>query len=91
MKPEYESLTRQLVSLRRDEAAIVSKIRKALTLAELFDMIETNGIIERIKIMGVSKQHYYNMRAGIARPSPDLAAHLSRLTGVSVDTIRELQ
>lgn len=62
-----------------------------MTMSEILQRIPAPTLRERAKLLGISRQGYYNLCAGISIPSSNTRARLSDLTGVPVEQIKEIR
>jgi DNA-binding XRE family transcriptional regulator len=62
--------------------------RLALPLTEVLDKIPGDTVVERAKNIGIARQTYYQWLRGVARPNPEQAEKLAKLSGHNVDEIR---
>jgi DNA-binding XRE family transcriptional regulator len=72
--------------------ALATRLRKMLQppppMKEILARIVAKDESERARLVGVSRQGYYNWVNEVSRPSVMAAHRLAELTGVSVETIR---
>lgn len=62
--------------------------RLALPLADVLDKIPGDTVVDRAKALGIARQTYYQWLRGVARPNPEQAEKLAKLTGHTVEQIR---
>lgn len=59
------------------------------TLGEIILALPSDNHKERAKMIGISRQGYYNLIQGIARPSTLMVKRLADLTGIAEDEIKQ--
>lgn len=59
------------------------------TLGEIILALPSTTHKDRAKMIGISRQGYYNLIQGISRPNTLMAKRLADLTGLSEEAIRE--
>lgn len=62
--------------------------RLALPLTEVLDKVPGTSVVDRCRCIGIARQTYYQWLRGTARPNPEQAEKLSKMTGYTVDQIR---
>jgi len=81
MKAAGTDLSRMAKQLRR-------LLEPGPTMDEILATVAANDVKARAKLIGISRQAYYNLQAGKAKPTLATAQRLSELTGVPVEVIR---
>lgn len=73
---------------------LVAALRRQLTpmptMGEILLKVPGETVTERAATIGCSRQGYYNLLAGTARPNPMTAKRLADLTGIEETVIREI-
>lgn len=59
------------------------------TLGEIILALPAESHTERAALIGLSRQGYYNLIQGVARPNTMTSKRLADLTGLSEDVIRQ--
>ena len=68
------------------------KLQRQLTIpmSEILEKVPGKTIGDKIKLLGITRQAWYQWMNGTSRPSQKRAEHLHKLTGYSVSEIRAL-
>lgn len=80
-RPDLGALMTMAVRLKKT-------IQPLPTAKEILLKVPGETHTERAKEIGISRQGYYNLLGGTARPNQMLVKRLSELTGVKADTIK---
>lgn len=78
-----------------EEYSLAIKLRgmliPPLTPDEVLDMVLPFGsIVAKSKRLGISRQYFYALKAGTARPGEEIMARIATLTGVSAERLKEV-
>lgn len=72
--------------------AMASELRELLqpppTLGEIILQLPSENHKERARLIGISRQGYYNLLQGVARPNTLTTRRLAELSGLSEEAIR---
>jgi transcriptional regulator with XRE-family HTH domain len=60
------------------------------TLSEIISRVPGDNHTEKARAIGISRQGYYNLLGGVARPNVMTARRLAELTGVPFDVVTEV-
>lgn len=57
-------------------------------MSEILALVPGESIMARVKLLGISRQTYYNLLEGGMRPSVLVAERIAQVTGVDVDIVK---
>jgi DNA-binding XRE family transcriptional regulator len=76
--------------IKRAATKLAKLLTPPPTMGEILLQIPAQSHTARAKLIGLSRQGYYNLINDMARPNTMTAARLAELTGIPVETIRQV-
>lgn len=75
------------------EQAIAIKLHGMLiptpTPADVLQMIlPAASVVDKCRLLGISRQQYYELRKGVVRPRHETMQRIAKATGLSADTLK---
>lgn len=60
------------------------------SMQEILALVPGESIIARSKVLGISRQTYYNLAEGLTRASLPIAEKIASVTGVNVEIVKDV-
>lgn len=80
----------QQPGLHRDAKRLRESLAAVPTMQEVLAKVPGTSVTERARAMGLSRQGFYNLLNGVARPDMKTVKILSHLTGYDENLLREI-